>query len=124
MRALIVDDSRFSRRHLREMLAREGVMCSEAVDGEAGLERLRSEPAFDLMLVDWNMPGMSGPEMIARARQEGMLGVKILMVTTVAESERILEALDAGADEFLMKPFDADGLMEKLALMGLERVAE
>lgn len=124
MRALIVDDSRFSRRHLREMLEREGVTCSEAVDAEAGLGLLRTEPDFDLMLVDWNMPGMSGPEMIARARQEGMLRVKILMVTTVAESERILEALDAGADEFLMKPFDAEGLREKLALMGLERVAE
>jgi len=124
MRALIVDDSRFSRRYMREMLERERVTCSEAVDAETGLERLRSEPPFDLMLVDWNMPGMSGPEMIVRARQEGMLGMKILMVTTVAEREHILEALDAGADEFLMKPFDAEGLREKLALMGLERVAE
>ncbi|HTX76999.1 MAG TPA: response regulator [Terracidiphilus sp.] len=124
MRALIVDDSRFSRRRLREMLEGDGLTCSEAADAETGLERLRAEPGFALMLVDWNMPGMSGPEMIARARQEGMLGVKILMVTTVAESERILEALDAGADEYLMKPFDVEGLREKLALMGLERVGE
>ncbi|HWE86358.1 MAG TPA: response regulator [Terracidiphilus sp.] len=123
MRALIVDDSRFSRRLLSQMLEREGMTGAEAADAEAGLELLRSQPGFDLLLVDWNMPGISGPEMIARARQEGMLGLKILMVTTVAESECILEALDAGADEFLMKPFDAEGLREKLALMGLERVA-
>lgn len=124
MRALIVDDSRFSRRHLRELLEQEGFVCAEAVDAETGLEELRSDPAFDLMLVDWNMPGMSGPEMIAKARQDGMLAVKILMVTTVAENERILEALEAGADEFLMKPCDAEGLKEKLALMGFERVVE
>ena len=123
MRALIVDDSRFSRIHLRKMLEEECVECEEAVDAEEGLNRLRLCGAFDLMLVDWNMPGMSGPEMIALVRQEGLGELKILLVTTVEESECIAQALEAGANEFLMKPFDADALKEKLALMGLERVA-
>ena len=123
MRALIVDDSRFSRIHLRKMLEGECMECEEVIDAEEGMKRLRSGGAFDLMLVDWNMPGMSGPEMIALVRQEGMTELKILMVTTAEESECIAQALEAGANEFLMKPFDADALKEKLALMGLERVA-
>ncbi len=105
------------------MLEGECAECEEAVDAEEGLERLRSGGAFDLMLVDWNMPGMSGPKMIALVRQEGMAELKILMVTTVEESECIAQALEMGANEFLMKPFDADALKEKLGLMGLERVA-
>jgi len=124
VRALIVDDSRFSRMLLRRMLEAECIECEEAVDAEQGITRLRSDGEFHLMLVDWNMPGMSGPEMIARTRQDGMTELKILMVTTVAESECIVKALEAGADEFLMKPFEEEPLGEKLALMGLELVAK
>lgn len=123
MRALIVDDSRFTRRHLRTMLESGGMECAEATSAEEGLQKLRASRAFDLMLVDWNMPGINGPQMIARVRQEGALGLKILMVTTEAEDECILKALQSGADEFLMKPFDWEGLQQKLALMGLEQGA-
>jgi len=59
MRALIVDDSRFSRGFLRGLLEKEGIECEEAGDGQAGLDRLRGS-SFDLAFVDWSMPGMNG----------------------------------------------------------------
>jgi two-component system chemotaxis response regulator CheY len=122
MRALIVDDSRFIRSLLRGMLERMGFDCEEAEDGEAGLEKLRAGPEFDLALVDWNMPVMSGLEMLQKVRAEGYSGVRVMMVTTEAENDFIVRALDAGADEYLMKPFDEEGLTEKMALMGLAEV--
>ena len=122
MRALIVDDSRFVRGLLLGMLQGMGFECDEAGDGQAGLEKMRAGPEFDLVLVDWNMPVMNGLEMLQGLRAEGFDGVKAMMVTTEAENEFILRALDAGADEYLMKPFDEEGLTEKLALMDLVEV--
>lgn len=120
MRAVIVDDSGFVRRQVRRLLEREGIECVEALDGHAALGLLRSGARFDVALVDWNMPGMSGIEMVEKLRGEGFADLRIMMVTTDGESGTILRALEAGADEFLMKPFDSEALMEKLALMGLE----
>jgi len=119
MRALIVDDSRFVRSFLRGLLERKGIECEEAGDGQAGLERLHSGVEFDLALVDWNMPVMNGLDMLRLLRAGGFAGIKVMMVTTEAENDFILRALDAGADEYLMKPFDDDALTEKLAMLGL-----
>ncbi len=119
MRALIVDDSRFVRIYLRGLLEARGIACEEAADGLAGLDRLRDGPPFDLALVDWNMPGMTGLEMVKAMRGEGFGDLKVMMVTTEADNEYIVSALDAGADEYLMKPFDEEALGEKLAMMGL-----
>ena len=119
MRALIVDDSRFVRGLLRNLLEQKGIECAEAADGQAGIDRLRSELPFDLALVDWNMPVMNGLEMLKRLRAEGFNEMKVLMVTTEAENDRILGALEAGADEYLMKPFDDEALNEKLAMLGM-----
>lgn len=120
MRALIVDDSRFARKNLRIMLEREGVECEEAEDGLSGLKRLQSGTHYDVALVDWNMPTMSGLEMVRRLRGEGRDAVKVMMVTSESEADFIERSLNAGADEYLMKPFDGDALREKLALIGLE----
>jgi two-component system chemotaxis response regulator CheY len=122
MRALIVDDSRFVRGYLRGLLEEKGIECEEAGDGRAGLERLNAGAPFDVALVDWHMPVMDGLEMLRQLRAEGFSGVKTMMVTTEAESDFILRALDAGADEYLMKPFDDAALTEKLAMLGLARV--
>jgi two-component system chemotaxis response regulator CheY len=122
MRALIVDDSRFVRVLLRGMLERMGLECDEAGDGQAGLDKMRAGPAFDLALVDWNMPVMGGLEMLRALRAGGFDRVKVMMVTTEAENDFILRALDAGADEYLMKPFDEEGLKDKLALLDLAEV--
>jgi two-component system, chemotaxis family, chemotaxis protein CheY len=119
MRALIVDDSRFVRGLLRGLLEERGIECEEAADGEAGLGRLHGDARFDLALVDWNMPVMDGLEMLKQLRAEGFDGIKVMMVTTEAENNFILRALEAGADEYLMKPFDEQGLTDKLAMLGL-----
>jgi len=119
MRALIVDDSRFVRSFLRGLLEDKGIECAEASDGQAGMDQLNSGLPFDLVLIDWNMPVMNGLEMLKRLRTEGFDNLRVLMVTTEAENDFILRALDAGADEYLMKPFDDEALSEKLAMLGL-----
>jgi len=119
MRALIVDDSRFVRGFLRGLLEEEGIECEEAGDGQAGLARLSAVRQFDFALVDWNMPVMNGLEMLSRLRSEGFTNLKVMMVTTEAESEFIVRALAAGADEYLMKPFDEEALNDKLMMLGL-----
>jgi two-component system chemotaxis response regulator CheY len=119
MRALIVDDSRFVRGYLRGLLEEKGIECEEAGDGQAGMDQMNAGQTFDLALVDWNMPVMNGLEMLKQMRAEGFSDVKVMMVTTEAENDFILRALDAGADEYLMKPFDDEALTEKLAMLGL-----
>jgi two-component system, chemotaxis family, chemotaxis protein CheY len=126
MRALIVDDSRFVRSLLRRMLEGRGIECADANDGQAGLDQLHASlqagSPFELALLDWNMPVMDGLEMLKRLRAEGFAAMKVLMVTTEAENDFIIRALDAGADEYLMKPFDDEALSEKLAMLGLVEV--
>jgi len=119
MRALIVDDSRFVRGYLRGLLEEKEFECEEAADGQAGMDQLKSRPPYDLALVDWNMPVMNGLEMLEQLRAQGLASVKVMMVTTEAENDFIVRALDAGADEYLMKPFDEEALSEKLAMLGL-----
>jgi two-component system chemotaxis response regulator CheY len=119
MRALIVDDSRFVRGFLRGMLEERGIACDEAADGRAALELLHGDLSFELALVDWNMPVMNGLEMLRQLRADGFSDLKVLMVTTEAENDFIVRALEAGADEYLMKPFDDKALDDKLAMLGL-----
>jgi two-component system chemotaxis response regulator CheY len=104
---------------LRGLLEERGIACEEAGDGQAGMEQLHAGVPFDLALVDWNMPVMSGFEMLQQLRKEGFGELKVMMVTTEAENDFILRALDAGADEYLMKPFDDEALSEKLVMLGL-----
>jgi two-component system chemotaxis response regulator CheY len=122
MRALIVDDSRFVRGFLRGLLEGKGIECEEGADGQAGLDHLNTGLTFDLVLLDWNMPVMNGLEMLTQMRASGYTDTKVMMVTTEAENDFIVRALDAGADEYLMKPFDDEALTEKLAMLGLVEV--
>jgi two-component system chemotaxis response regulator CheY len=119
VRALIIDDSRFVRSYLRGLLQGRGIECEEAADGQAGLNQLHSGVQFDLVLLDWNMPVMNGLETLQKIRAEGLRNTKVLMVTTEAENDFIMRALEAGADEYLMKPFDHDAFDKKLELIGL-----
>lgn len=119
MRALIIDDSRFVRSYLRGMLEERGIVCEEAADGLEGLDYLLGDQIFDLALVDWHMPVMNGLEMLKQLRAEGFSDLKVMIVSTEAESDFIVQALEAGADEYLMKPFDDEALNEKLAMLGL-----
>lgn len=121
MRALVVDDSRFVRNYLRSLLSEHGIDCSEACDGGQGLDCLRSGGPFALALIDWNMPVMSGIELLRAARADRSFdGTRIVMVTTEAENDHIEAALLAGADEYLVKPFDEAGLFDKLRMAGVE----
>jgi two-component system chemotaxis response regulator CheY len=120
MRALIVDDSRFIRQHLRQLLERIGVSCEEVCDGQQALEKLRASTAFDFMLLDVNMPQMNGLECVKTIRDTGLNPpMKVMMVTTEADNSFICRALEYGADEFLMKPFTPESLREKLVMLGL-----
>ena len=118
---MIVDDNEMIRNNLRALFSRNGDwnVCAEATDGKQGLELLKKGPAFDLALIDWNMPVMNGLDMLTHLRSQGFSGMKVMMVTTEAENDFILRALDSGADEYLMKPFDEEALNDKLALLGL-----
>ncbi|HEX3660758.1 MAG TPA: response regulator [Acidobacteriaceae bacterium] len=123
MRALVVDDSRFIRSYLRSVFAERGVDCMEAADGAQGLEALRQHGPFSVALVDWNMPVMSGLELLEALRADRAFdATRVVMVTTEAENDHIEAALLAGADEYLVKPFDEAGLFDKLRLAGVEEL--
>jgi two-component system chemotaxis response regulator CheY len=128
MRALIVDDSHFLRGYVRQHLERLGWTCIEAQDGVDGVrcvrEAARTGEAFDLMLVDVNMPLLDGLACVKQVRDERMASkTRVMMVTTEADHNYIRQALENGADEFLMKPFTPQSLREKLALLGFEMAA-
>jgi two-component system chemotaxis response regulator CheY len=121
IRALVIDDSRATRAIIKKILTANGFEVMEAGDGLEALDiisRIESPP--DVALVDWNMPRMNGLEFLGVARsREALAAMKILMVTTESEERQVRAALDAGADEYLMKPFTTDALQDKLALLGL-----
>ena len=118
-RALVVDDSRAMRMVLRRIVADVGFEVIEAADGRQALDVLDREIP-DVALVDWNMPVMDGLSFVtaARGRKEAR-GMTIMMVTTESEHGQIVRALAAGAHEYLIKPFTADALIDKLRFLGL-----
>jgi len=123
MRALVVDDSRAMRAILSRILREAGFEVLEAEHGREALELLRKHHVtqpFELALVDWNMPEMGGYELIRAVRAEDAFrDVRLVMVTTENEIEQVAKALEAGADEYAMKPFTKEVILEKLAILGL-----
>lgn len=120
MRAMVVDDSRPIRRIESAILNELGFETFDACNGREALERLQQAECPDVVLVDWNMPEMDGLQFItAVRREERYAGLPVLMVTTETETDRMLRALSAGADEYLMKPFQKEGLVDKLRLVGV-----
>jgi two-component system chemotaxis response regulator CheY len=121
MRALIVDDSKTMRIILGRFLRANGFEVCEAGHGGEALARLNQGDPVDLMLVDWNMPVMNGYDLVRAVRANAMLGsLRIMMVTTEGTLDQVADALAAGANEYVMKPFTDEVLKEKLALLGLE----
>ena len=120
MRALVIDDSRAMRSILTAILDDLEFEVEQAADAEKAYEVLLADHAFDLALVDWNLPAMSGLDLVRLLRQKTELaGMRLMMVTTETELARVREALEAGADEYIMKPFDKEMLLEKLTLLGI-----
>ncbi len=115
---LIVDDSRVIRKVARHILEGMGFAVDEAGDGREALARC-DDAMPDLILLDWNMPIMSGLEFIKLLRQrDGGAEPKVVFCTTENDIAHIRAAIDAGADEYVMKPFDRETLQIKLQLVG------
>jgi two-component system, chemotaxis family, chemotaxis protein CheY len=120
MSALIIDDSRTVRVIIRQILVELGMEVIEAGNGAEALERIRQTPDIELVLVDWNMPVMDGLEFVRAVRaQPALNGVRLLMVTSESEGAQVTRALQAGANEYLMKPFTKEILIAKLNLLDI-----
>jgi two-component system chemotaxis response regulator CheY len=116
---LVVDDSRVVRKVSRRILEDLGFEVAEASDGLEAMAWCRAVMP-DAVLLDWRMPGMDGLEFLARLRAEpGGHGPKVVFCSVENEIEAIRQALDAGADEYIMKPFDSGIVAGKLAWLGL-----
>jgi two-component system chemotaxis response regulator CheY len=124
MRALIVDDSRAMRAIIAKILRELGAEVVEAGNGREGLERLATVAPVDVVLVDWNMPVMDGLTFVRQLRGRREYDrVQVLMVTTESDAHHVTSALEAGANEYVMKPFDRSALVSKLEAIGLTDTA-
>ena len=113
MKALIVDDSETTRRIIVRALQKANITESDqAGDGTEAVQAC-SKNEYDVVLMDWNMPNMSGIEAVKEIRKKGNK-VPIIMVTTEAEKSRIIEALKEGANNYIAKPFQPDVLAAKI----------
>jgi two-component system chemotaxis response regulator CheY len=120
LRALIIDDSKAMRSILGRMLRQLEFEVIEAANGKEALDQLKGVGKVDLALVDWNMPEMNGFNFVRAVRSEHIYdGVLLMMVTTETETENVVRALAAGANEYVMKPFTQEVIMEKLQLFGM-----
>jgi two-component system chemotaxis response regulator CheY len=122
MHALVVDDSRVMRRVVGRIVSTVGFDVLEAGNGREALEQVAAHgDAIWVALVDWNMPEMDGLEFVRHVRaMPGSDDLLVMMVTAQTGAEEMRAALNAGADEYLMKPFNEEHLRAKLALLGVE----
>lgn len=119
-RALVVDDSGAIRAILREIMSNLGFETHEAEDGASALEWLKKNGPADVTCLDWNMPNMTGIQVVKYVRSDPQYkDMPILMCTSEVELERVMEALREGANEYIMKPFDQEAIGEKLTMMGI-----
>lgn len=120
MHALIIDDSRTMRSILRRIVTELGFDISEAGNGEEALTLLEDGLVPDLCLIDWNMPLMDGYTFVTRVRADPRWRqITLMMVTTESEHGQIVRALAAGAHEYVIKPFTAEAIIDKLELLGM-----
>jgi two-component system chemotaxis response regulator CheY len=125
MKILVVDDFSTMRRIVRNLLVELGFsnpLIQEADDGNNALALLRSQP-FDLVVTDWNMPNMTGIDLLRAIRAEDALKrLPVLMVTAENNRDQIIAAAQAGVNGYIVKPFNAVTLKEKLTKI-FERIA-
>jgi len=120
-KALVVDDSRAMRMILAKTLKELGFEVCEAANGREALEVIEAQQgALTLVLADWNMPEINGLDLLKRLRQNPELSsLVVVMVTTETELDQMVAALEAGANEYVMKPFTREILVEKLEMVGV-----
>ena len=122
-RVLIIDDSRATRLVIRTFMREFGFQTEEAPDGAEAMKILSANKTFGLIVCDWEMPVMSGIEFVRHYRGSNCprsQETPILMSTSVNATERIAEALTAGATDYIMKPFTKDIFSSKLDVLGIE----
>ena len=119
-KAVIIDDSKAIRMILSKTLEEVGFEVCQASNGEEALSVFeRENGSISLALVDWNMPLMNGLEFVRRLRSDPRYAsVRLMMVTTETEVEQMVQALEAGANEYVMKPFTKEIIADKLRLLG------
>jgi two-component system chemotaxis response regulator CheY len=118
-KAMVIDDSRSMRMILSRTLRDLGFDIAEAANGQEALDRLNSNPEVSLILCDWNMPVMNGLQFVEKLRADARYASSlIMMVTTETEAGQMVRALEAGANEYVMKPFTREIIEEKLRLLG------
>ncbi|QWR78934.1 response regulator [Candidatus Magnetomonas plexicatena] len=115
MKILVVDDFSTMRRIIKNILKQLGYeKIEEAEDGEQAFTKLKNGE-FDFLITDWNMPNVTGLELLKRVRADAKLkALPVLLVTAEAEKEQVIEAVKAGVNNYVIKPFTADVLREKL----------
>ena len=115
MKIIVVDDFSTMRRIIKNILRQlEFTNVQEADDGATAWPKIQSE-SFDLIITDWNMPKMSGLELLKNVRNdENLKATPVLMVTAEALKENIIEAVKAGVSHYIIKPFTAETMQEKL----------
>jgi two-component system chemotaxis response regulator CheY len=117
MRILIVDDSSTMRRIIGNVVMQLGFAKDDFDEAEDGVQawKLLTESQYDIILTDWNMPNMNGLELVKKARSEGNhQKVPIIMITTEGGKGEVITALKAGVNNYIVKPFSAEVLKEKL----------
>ena len=120
MRVLVVDDSRAIRRIIGDIMRELDFEVLEAANGFEALAQLDEHGSPDIVLVDWNMPEMNGLQFIKQVRANpAYFDLPLMMVTTETEMERMATAFMAGVNEYVMKPFDKQTILEKLQLLGI-----
>ncbi len=115
IKVLIVDDMATMRRIIKSLLEQLGFKnIDEAEDGAVALEKLK-KGKYDLVITDWNMPNMTGLELVQEIRKDPQLkDIPVLMVTAEAKKENVIAAIKAGVNNYVVKPFTAETLKEKL----------
>jgi two-component system chemotaxis response regulator CheY len=116
VKALVVDDSMAMRRMVQKALESAGWAVKTGANGHEALEALDAGEGWDLVVTDWHMPGMDGIQLTKAIRQSPRhAALKVIMVTSEAMMTMVDAALTAGVNDFLMKPFTADSLCERVA---------
>jgi two-component system chemotaxis response regulator CheY len=116
MKIMVVDDMSTMRRIVKNILKQIGFSnVDEAENGQEALEKLKAD-TFGFIVSDWNMPVMTGIDMLRAIRSdEALKHIPVLMVTAEAKKENIVEAVQAGVNNYIVKPFTAESLQEKMA---------
>lgn len=120
MKILIVDDSSTMRKIVSNVVLQTGIIAADIYTAEDGVQALKilESPDYkiDIVLTDWNMPKMNGLELVLKLREHPIYKkIPILMITTEGGKEEVIKALKAGVNNYIVKPFGADVLKEKLA---------